>query len=196
MKWKCWLVLALAVPWVCGFGWFKKDKKQDKQTSETKVEITQGSLPAGYALLFQLLGDESNVSKLLIVKKERSELHDLIKEISRQASAAHKSLEQIAKRAGINLRDQQLPAVESATRESIGKEKAKQLLGARGDELEFRLLLTQNEALTYASHLARVIASVETDPKLKELLLATSAEFDELRGRVMRMLSAGRVSTQ
>jgi hypothetical protein len=40
----------------------------------------------GYALLFALLGDEKDVAKLLVVKRERAELSQLIKAISETAA--------------------------------------------------------------------------------------------------------------
>jgi hypothetical protein len=73
----------------------------------------------GYALLFNLLGDEKNVSKLLIIK----------------------------------------------ARKSISKARAKELLTQSGKEFELRLLLSQNEALTYGAHLADVLAKAEPNER-------------------------------
>src|SRR5687768_2051962 len=101
MKLKLVLVILLAVP-LCGFGWFKKDKKPAAQSDTKSTEVTTADLPAGYALLFDLLSDERNVSKLLLVKKERDELDKLINEIADAAKAAHKKLEQLGKRAKFN----------------------------------------------------------------------------------------------
>src|SRR5881397_3203594 len=72
------------------------------------------SMPAqGYALLDELLGDEKNVSKLLIIKRDRPELNTLVKQISDKTGKAHKELEKLAKRDGhIDLKDQGLPNVE------------------------------------------------------------------------------------
>src|SRR5690349_7765542 len=120
-------LVALASLLLCGFGWFKKEKKAKEHS------VSQQSLPAGYALLFKLLADEKDVSKLLIIKHENRVLHDLIKDISSVTGKAHKTLEKLAQRSHINLEDQQLPEIESAARASISQEKAKQLLGAQGE---------------------------------------------------------------
>jgi hypothetical protein len=150
--------------------------------------VTQESLPAGYALLFKLLSDEKDVSKLLIIKKEKRNLHDLIKEISNATGQEHKSLEKIGKTAGINLADEQLPPIETAARESISKEKAKQLLSAKGEDFQFRLLLTQNEALTYGRHLALALLHGETETERRTFLESVAKTFDDLQARVFEML--------
>ena len=51
----------------------------------------------GYALLFALLGDEKDVSKLRIIKHEAEELKNLTKEISRVCGEAHKKIEAFGK---------------------------------------------------------------------------------------------------
>jgi len=51
----------------------------------------------GYALLYDLLGDEKNVSKLLIIKRDRPELKNLVKQISERTGKAHKELEKFFK---------------------------------------------------------------------------------------------------
>ena len=179
--------MAAGILLFCGFGWFKKDKKIDSKREQT---IQAQDLPAGYALLFKLLSDEKDVSKLLMIKHENRALHDLIKEISTVAGEAHKSLKDFAKATPINVEDQQLPAIESAARESISKEKAKQLLGAKGDDFQFRLLLAQNEALTYGRHLAFALAKGEPDPQRREFLESVASRLDQLESRVLKMLTS------
>jgi hypothetical protein len=181
MKLKLTLVV-LAAALLCGFGWHKKEKKPAER------RMGQESLPAGYALLFKLLGDEKDVSKLLIIKKDKRALHDLIKEISSATGEEHKRLEKIGKTAGINLEDEQLPPIETAARESISKEKAKQLLSAKGEDFQFRLLLTQNEALTYGRHLALALLHGETEPDRRAFLESVAKTLDDLQPRVFEIL--------
>src|SRR5688500_15678806 len=57
---------------------------------------TPGAADPGYALLFDLMGDERNVSKLLLIKRERAAVRDLIKEISDRSARAHQELEAFA----------------------------------------------------------------------------------------------------
>jgi len=142
----------------------------------------------GYSLLFDLLGDEQNVSKLLIVKRDRPELKKLAKQISETAGKAHKDLEKLAKHANIDLKDPGLPDAETQTRKSISREKGKTLLAEKGDDFEFALLLTQNEALTYGVHLAGVLAAGEGQSERMRFLQRLSSDLTQLRQEVTRML--------
>ena len=193
MKWKLFLVLLVAVP-LCSFGaWFKKEKKPAPQSQNGKsAEITTADLPAGYALLYDLLSDEKNVSKLLLVKRERDALDKVINDIADAAKDAHKELEQLGKRVQFNLEDPKLPALETATRDSIAKEKAQYLLKSKGAEFEFYLLSTQHQALTYGTHLAQSLAKAEADPARQEFLSKTAARFDQLRERVSQLINGHR----
>jgi hypothetical protein len=119
----------------------------------------------GYALLYELLGQERHVSKLLIIKGERKELETVIDAIAAMCGKAHEQLDALAKAdPGLNLTDNGLPPAEVRTREAIAATRRDQLLGASGGELELQLLLSQNEALTYMAHLADTLSRSEPDP--------------------------------
>jgi hypothetical protein len=144
-----------------------------------------------YALLFDLMGDEKNVSKLLIIKRERAELRELIRKISRRADAAHEQIEKFGKtNPRINLEDLGLPLAEVETRKSISKAKASELLTDKGGEFELRLLLTQSEALTYGTHLAIVAARHEPDPVRAQFLNELSADLSGLHDEVIALMLA------
>jgi hypothetical protein len=143
----------------------------------------------GYALLFDLLGDERNVSKLLIIKRERPELRDLIRDIAQRCGKAHGRLEQFGRAdRGLSLKTNGLPSIEIATRDAIGKTKAKQLLTESGKEFELRLLISQHEALTYASHLAASIAKGETNAQRSQFLRQLSSDLTIMEQRVTSLL--------
>lgn len=151
--------------------------------------VHRSSLSQGYSLLFQLLDDESNVSKLLWIKRERPEFGRLIKEISASASAAHKQLSAFAKAdPNLSLQLKPLPQIEAQTREAISKAQGKTLLGDKGDALEVDLLVTQLEALNYGANLARVLAQAEPNSARRAFLTRLSAEWLQLHGRVHEML--------
>ena len=147
------------------------------------------TLAQGYALLDDLLGGEKNVSKLLIIKRDRPELKAIVKQISDKTGKAQKELEKLVKRdAHIDLKNQGLPPAELETRKSISKEKSKALLTEKGDDFELHLLLSQNEALTYGAHLAGTIAKTETDPKRTQFLQQLSRDLLDLHNKVFSML--------
>ena len=124
-----------------------------------------GDAGHGYALLYEILGQERRVSRLLLIKIERDELEAVIDAIAATCDTAHARLGELAEEAPrIELTQTGLPVDEVLTRQSIAAMRRKQLLSASGQELERRLLATQSEALTYASHLADTLARSEADP--------------------------------
>jgi hypothetical protein len=143
------------------------------------------------SLLYELLQDEKNVSKLLIIKGERPEVNRLIKEISSAAGAGAKKLEELAKLGhGVSLRASGLPPGERATRDAISKTRTRELLVASGDDFELKLLLTQVEALSYGAHLAKVAAKNEPLPERAHEFAGLSDEMQRLYSRVIALLSS------
>jgi hypothetical protein len=141
------------------------------------------------ALLDDLLGDEKNVSKILIIKRNSDELGILVKDISKTAGDGAKMLEVLAKtQPGLNLKATDLPPGEAATRKAISKTKEQLLLHSKDAEFEFQLLLTQVEALNYGAHLAMVVADTETDANATRDFLRLSAKLRDLGERVEAML--------
>ena len=164
-----------------------------------KAPPTGASTPAGstnqpvyhaHGLLFDLLGDEKNVSKLLIIKRERAELKTLINEISQRTGKAHKELEEFAKSdRSLNLKDMGLPSAEMLTRKAIAKTRAKELLTESGKDFELHLLLAQNEALTYGTHLATIAANSDTVTNRHQMLQQLSTDILQLQRKTVAMLS-------
>lgn len=172
----------------CGFGLFHRNKPKPEEQAATSKE-TPPDPRGGYALLYKLLSDEKDVSKLLIIKKETSELHELIKAIADRSKRAYNVLTDEGKHdKTLDLKNQELPAIELGTRERISKEKGKQLLHAKAQNLELLLLLSQNEALGYGSNLSAVLASSEPGQQRREFLQSLSEDFAALQERVLKML--------
>ena len=155
------------------------------EANNVNLQIRNNAL----ALLDDLLNDEKNVSKVLIVKHNSDELGTLIKSISETAGSGAKMLEEFSKSTGgVDLKRQDLPPGEAATRKLISKTKEHLLLSSKDAEFEFQLLLTQVEALNYGAHLAMVVADSETDPNRTREFLRLGSELRELRERVETML--------
>jgi hypothetical protein len=141
------------------------------------------------ALLDELLNEEKHLSKLLLIKRESTELNRLVKDISEAAGAGADQLKALKKSdPAFAQAATALPMGEKATRESIAKAKQDLLLHASGAELEFQLLLTQAEALNYAAHLALVAAENEPRPEQAREFFTLSLRLKTLHGRVLVML--------
>src|SRR5258706_3674610 len=172
----------------CGCSLLHKSSREDAPSPPSPAMSSANH--HGYALLFDLVGDEKDISKLHFIKHERPELKNLLQEIARASGAAYTKLEKIGKAApGINLKDPGLPAAEIQTRKDISKFKEKAILSQSDKELEIQLLLSQNEALTYGAHLAGAVARSETDPRRQQTLQQISATLLALQKKVFEMFT-------
>jgi hypothetical protein len=162
-------------------------KGHSSNASELATASTNGA--NGYALLFQLVGDEKDLSKLRFLKHEPPALKNLANAIAATNRLAYKQLEELAKTyTGLNLRTNGLPRSEKQTRESISKAKEKALLSGKGKEFQLQLLLSQNEGLTYGSHLAKTTAASEPAPGRKQMLEQIGSELGKLQEQVFQMI--------
>jgi hypothetical protein len=143
----------------------------------------------GYSLLYQLMSQESDVAKLLIIKHADAPIADIIKEIASTCGQAKKELELFREKdRQLNLEMPHLPEIEQKTRAAIESNVTKRLLFSSGKKFEIRLLFTQAQAMNYAAHLAQVLHDQEDNP-LRQKFLATVAErCITLHDRVMELL--------
>ena len=169
---------------------FDSEPAAASEPAASKQRETINPDSTGYALLFDLLGDEKNVAKIRFIKRPRPAMTELLKEISQVSGDAHKRLEQFAKAdKSLNLVDPHLPMGEIAARKAISKTKEKALLFGKGKGLEIELLLTQQEAMNYGAHLAKTIAVGETQPERRRFLQDLSLELSRLEDKLVGHLS-------
>jgi hypothetical protein len=181
------MLLAL---FLCGCQSFRSQSGKTQTTNATRG-MNQNLLVRNnaMALLDDLLNDEKNVSKILLVKHHSDELAKLIKDISATSGEGAKMLEEVAKQeTGLNLKQLDLPPGEAATRKAISKTKEHLLLTSKDAEFELQLLLTQAEALNYGAHLAMVVAENETNSERTREFLQLSAQLRNLEDRELVML--------
>ena len=179
------LSIALAAIWVLsGCAIHDPGAKADASTKVSASDISEG-----YALLYDLVSKEKQSSLLSIIKKESPELKSLLESISKTSKATAKELDTLASMdPPLNLKVTRLPRMEHAARESIDKETSKEILHSNGVDLEFNMVSSQLAAMNYATHLARSLAVVETNPQRKAFLQRTARKFSELHGQVYKML--------
>jgi hypothetical protein len=145
-----------------------------------------------FSLLHQLLNEQKDVSKILIIKRESRELNLLIKEIAAASGRGAKQLEDFARQdASLALNAIGLPAGELATRDAIANTRKKELLGRSGIEFERSLLLTEIEALSYATHLAQVAAVNDSNPARTSSLTTLSKTMKDFHSRAVQLLRVG-----
>ena len=178
-----WLVATLSVAWVL------TGCQSPPAESPSGSRVPLSTRNNCYSLLHQLLDEQKNVSMLRFIKKEHSDVKDLIKRIATASGTGSKLLEEFAKHdPSINLQDIRLPSGETATRDAIASTKKKELLGQTGDTFELTLLLTQTEALSYACNLAKVAGENESQPERARALAGVSEDMKNLYHEVFVML--------
>jgi hypothetical protein len=162
--------------------------KSESESASSRI-VASSTNSHGYALLYDLVKDEKDVSKLRFIKHERTELKSLLQEIARVNHDACSRLEAFAKtNHEIDIKNQGLPAAEVQARGAIGKFKQSSILHSKDKDLEIQLLLSENEALTYGSHLAQVVSAAEADPSRKQFLQQLAATLSKLQGNVIDLL--------
>ena len=143
----------------------------------------------GYGLLYQLMNQESDAAKLLIIKHADPPIADLIKEIAHTCDQAQKELALFQKNdRHLSFKTLNLPQVEVTTRAAIKSTETKQLLFSSGKTFEVRFLFTQAEAMNYAAHLAQVLHDSETDLQRQQFLATLVERCTTLQDRVMGLL--------
>jgi len=144
----------------------------------------------GYSLLYQLMSQDSDVAKILIIKHADPPVADVIKEIASTCGQAKKELEQFhEKDRHLSFEMTNLPQIEQKTRAAIESTVTKQLLFSSGKTFERRLLFTQAESMNYAAHLATVLHNQEDNPARQAFLATLSQQCTTLHDRVMGLLN-------
>jgi hypothetical protein len=126
---------------------------------------------------------------LRFIKREHSDVKNLVNKIAAAAGVGSKVLEELAKHdSSIRLDDIWLPSGEAATRQAIAATEKKELLAQTGDALDLTLLLTQTAALSYAWHLAEVAGENEPQPERARALAGISKNMENLYHEAFVML--------
>jgi len=185
------LAILLTLSGVCGCQTRQQpaSTRQPVLVADEKKSVDPVVRNNALALLNDLLGDEKNLGKILLIKLESDELDRLVEAISKTAADGVKMLEAMAKAdPNLDFKNLGLPSGEQATRKAIAKTKRSLLLHSSGPDFEFQLLQTQIQALSYGAHLAQVIAENESDPTLTGQFTNLSTSLNQLQERVVTML--------
>jgi hypothetical protein len=145
----------------------------------------------GYSLLYELTGKEQNVDKILIVKNANAKVSAEIKAIAQMFGQAHDQLDAFAKQdARLRFRATHLPTLEQTTRDSIESRTTRELLFSSSHDFELQLLLTQVQALQYATHLAKELGSQDDNKNRKTFLDQFSKQCEQHHQTVVQLLSS------
>jgi hypothetical protein len=156
----------------------------------SEASAHQDKLNGGYYLLDHVAEDETQLPLIFVVKTAPPELKNYADQISRTAKETVAAIKKMQDGdASLQFDRNPLPAIERDTRDSIKADKQHQLLfGATGSEFVRALLVSQIEASTYASNLAKVLAGQEDDPGRIKTLQHLSAQWLVRRNEAFRLL--------
>jgi hypothetical protein len=168
----------------------QKAEKKDDQGKTPSPEAGKGDKcdirNNAASLLYDLLGQEKNLSKILILKHPPAPVGQLLKAISKNAGEGYDKLGAMAKSdSSLDLKAMHLPPGEAATRAIDGKEKEHQLLSGSGTKFAFDVLLTQVQALDYGKSLAKVAADNSASAE-------QSKGFQDITGKLNELLEQSR----
>jgi hypothetical protein len=129
----------------------------------------------GYSILYKLLSVDSDVENLFILKSANPELTKTVRAISALCRESKAKLEEFARAdPSLDFDMGDLPAVEIERRNLMTDADRKELLTLSGREFEVRLIVTQQQAMEYASQLSLALARRENDPGRKKKLIEIS----------------------
>ena len=132
--------------------------------ADNALSAEQQKRNGGYYLLHDLLGQESNVDKIMLAKDAPEEIGRYTKTISALADESLATLDKLqAEDRTMRFDKNPLPDIEIEVRSSIKDDKQHQLLfGTKGPAFVRALLVSQIDAADYAKHLAKVLAQHES----------------------------------
>jgi len=184
----CLLIFWVAAGMAGGSASAQKTASPKEPTADaSKVEVRNNAA----SLLKGLLGEEKEVSKILIIKHPSPKVEEVIKAISKMAGDGEVELETMAKGdKTLNLRAVELPPGETATRAAISKTKEHEMIFSSGETFEIDLLLSQTDALDYGSHLAKIAAENATSAEQEKQFHSLDVSLNALYKRVVAEIRA------
>ncbi|MGD0767036.1 MAG: hypothetical protein ABSB42_02315 [Tepidisphaeraceae bacterium] len=144
----------------------------------------------GYSLLHQLMSDESDASKILILKHADEPVAGTVKEISDACRAAKTRMDEFPKTdARIEFDVPDLPRVEQESRDLDSSIEEKELLFSSGRTFELRLIYAQAQAMEYGEVLCKALIAREDDPARKAFVTDLAKQCADFRDRLLGLLA-------
>ena len=154
------------------------------------VEKASDQLDHGYALLYQLLKDESRVADILKIKNPYDETAEILVSISETANKGIKLIEKgVTDKPVLVLEKSGLPMIETDARNRIANSVTMALVLALGTSFEVQILLSQEKACGYAAALCESLANADPNRDRAEGIGKLGKSFSELGGKVRGRLT-------
>lgn len=171
-----------------------KGVRQALGVERARYHLTASDNPEvkhGYALLYALASDETQVDQVFLIKKGSPQLRDAMAQIAKAAKELQKDLEALRENdRATPFGPNGLPEIEVATRKMIRGEKQKRIVLGKAGEFERELLLSQCEGLTYGMSLLQTLADQDEQPSRQKMLRRHAETWRSLRQQIVGMVRA------
>ena len=148
-------------------------------------------LDAGYVILRELLADESNLDSILLIKSTSDSTESLLRDIAAASSDMLRQLDRMAaSNPELTMAFNGLPQVEVLVRDAIASRTGMQLLSANEDDFEYLVLITQDSAMSYGTHLAEALAGMDSNAGASGEFKQMSERMSALHNRVKARLKS------
>lgn len=149
----------------------------------------QVTINQGYALLYDTISQETQVDKILILKKPGKDVSDVLTEIAQLAQQTKKQLDTYAKAdASLGYDKDGLPPMESASRKAVSSDTTRTILFSGGKAFEFNMLLSQYQAMNYVVYLSESLAKEDPNDTRKTYMTQLAKDARALRDQVIKLL--------
>jgi hypothetical protein len=144
----------------------------------------------GHRLIYKLLSQEAQLSKILIVKDARPKIAEKMKVISDFAEKNYDEMTEIARLSPpVRLNKPTLPDIETRSRLATQSVTTREILAANGPEFETLIVHNQLTALRYLSTLAEAVADQEKSRPRRTFFLNLQKEAESLRTGLLKYLT-------
>ena len=181
-------VIALTLAAACLAGCHSGSNTIDFGADKTSGENADRN--DGYSLLYNEMKQLKDVGKALMLREKTEPFDTTIRAIGAMANAAYNQIDAFSKEdPGLRIDLMPLPTVETEVRKSIQISEAEGLFTSKGANFQRRLLLSQQNGLEYAEHLAKVIRKYDDNRKRKEFLESLEKQAHGLREEVIKLIA-------
>ncbi|MCH2143159.1 MAG: hypothetical protein MK077_09205 [Phycisphaerales bacterium] len=160
----------------------------DDAAHSEAVPITLGH---GYALLTQLLHDESDVTLIFGLKHAPEDVKALLSQVADTAASTRRELLALADDPpAVPMDTTGLPLIEVSARHALANSTAASLLLA-GRSFEIQLLVSQEKACSYAAALCGALAVADVNRQRTALLEHAGKAFQGYASQISALIAAG-----
>ena len=145
----------------------------------------------GYYTLKKILDQESNLSKVLIIKDPKTGIENFMKRVSEVSGKYNNELDQWFKQdPSLVAKSDGFPPIERKARNGIESATTKSMLLTGDKNFEVRVLVSQIQATDYLRNTFEALEETETSEKRKGRLKAGKEDYEKLMGEAYQLLGA------